>query len=105
MKVIEKSVESFGGSYQGHVVATFEQLCQTFGWPVLLINDAEEKVTTEFGAEVEIDGERVVFTAYDWKEGDGGRKCRNGQPYRWHVGGKSRLAADAAQAMLDGVAS
>ena len=74
-------------SLQGHVTATFQELVEAFGAPTYSEPSGDGKVNTEW--ELILGTDAVRATIYDWKDFDGGRRSRDGQPYDWHIGGKS----------------
>lgn len=77
-------------SLQGYVTATYQELVEAFGEPTYSEPSGDSKVNTEWDL---ILGKNAVHaTIYDWKDFDGGRRSRDGRPYDWHIGGKSRMA-------------
>lgn len=85
-------------SYQGNVTATYQELCDLFGTP----HDGDGyKTDAEWDVQFS-DG--TVATIYNWK--DGINYCGDdGTPTKkikeWHVGGKTRAAADKVQIAID----
>lgn len=75
-------------SLQGHVLATYQELCEVFGKPTFTkpSADSDGKVETEW--QINFRGHTIYI--YDWKEYDGGKTSRSGHPYSWHVGGQSQ---------------
>ena len=71
-----------GSSYQGQVLATFEQLVETFGKPE--IDEEGYKVRVEWMLQFE-DG--TIATIYDWKE-----ECHYTDVTDWHIGGFNKTA-------------
>lgn len=74
-------------SLTGYLIATYNELVETFGEPTYMEWSGDRKVSTEWDLRID----DVVVTIYDWKEGSE-NVCRSGQPYRWHVGGNSRFS-------------
>jgi len=70
-------VETTGTSLKGEIIATYDELVQTFGEPRK--NGSEDKVTREWNIEF-LNNE--IATIYDWKDAN----CLEGV-YRWHIGG------------------
>lgn len=85
------TTETIGAALMGFVTATFEDLLPLLGEPVYADN-SDDKVTTEWMLKSD-DG--IIFTIYDYDNTRG--KCRNGQPYRWHIGGFNRDALRAIE--------
>ena len=87
-------------SLKGYVIATYDQLVATLGEPDYVSDGpdntaaecyGDDKVETEWEF---ISGEVGRVSIYDWKQYDGGRTSRNGETYRWHIGGTSSFAVD-----------
>ena len=70
-------VEACGTSLKGEILATYDELVQTFGEPRK--DGPEDKITREWNVKF-LNNE--VATIYDWKDDD----CLEGI-YRWHIGG------------------
>jgi hypothetical protein len=87
----------YGTSLVGYVDATYEDLCRAFGEPTLY-GSGDDKVDFEWKLRFE-DG--VCATIYNWKDYDGGYRCRNGEVYNWHIGGYNRLAVANVLEVLD----
>lgn len=89
-------------SLQGHVSATYQELVDAFGEPHYDTPSGDGKVNTEWELEFFDPSMNtyIVATIYDWKDFDGGRRSRDGQPYDWHIGGHKRSAVEA---VLDGL--
>jgi hypothetical protein len=82
---------------QGYVKATFSQICEIMGAPDLE-ESGDGKVSTEF---VFTDFESNEIRIYDWKEYDGGERCRSEAVYEWHVGGRTPYVIEVVNEMLD----
>lgn len=91
-------------SLQGHVTATYDQLVEVFGQPHYDTPSGDGKVNTEWELEFYCNEYNRIVTAtvYDWKDFDGGRRSRDGQPYDWHIGGHGREAVHAVETILEG---
>lgn len=83
-------------SLQGYVKATYSEVLQAFGEPTYAIPSADGKVDTEWEM---FDEEAGQVTLYDWK--CYGHIARDGQPYRWHIGGDSRKAVEVVSNRLN----
>lgn len=90
-----------GTSLQGHVTATFQELVEAFGPPTYSEPSGDGKVNTEWDLILVLGRDAVRATIYDWKDFDGGRRSRDGQPYDWHIGGKSGMAVAAVMEKLN----
>ena len=84
---------SIGTTFQGYVLATFEQITEIFGEP-----DTPEwedgKTTTEWTLKFE-DG--PVFTIYDYCKAG----CRDGSTFSWHIGGFESAVADRVRDLVE----
>jgi hypothetical protein len=76
---------------QGYVVATYDELANLFGAPTYDEPSGDGKVNTEWEF---YRGNYGEIRIYDWKDYDGGERSRNGQPYKWHIGGKNQRAVE-----------
>lgn len=86
-------------SLRGYVNANFWDLVEKFGEPTYNESFGEDKVDVEWCIEFD-DG--TIATIYNWKDYDGGQRCRSDVNYRWHIGGFSNQAVDAVQAVVGG---
>lgn len=83
----ELLLEATGGtSLQGYMNATFDELIEEFGAPTYDEPSGDGKVDVEWCLRFD-DG--TLATIYNWKDYDGGARCKSGESYRWHIGGKS----------------
>ena len=87
IKLIDTEATVGGTSLQGYIKTTYDDLVEVFGEP--RYTGGDDKVTTEWDLEFEVDDEYVVATIYDWKLD----KTPFGE-YRWHIGGHFAFAAD-----------
>ena len=86
IKLIDTEASVVGTSLQGYIKTTYDEIVEVFGEP--RYTGGDDKVTTEWDLEFEVDDVYVVATIYDWKLGH--------TPYRtydWHIGGYSTQAA------------
>lgn len=97
MKLTNQAKENIMSSLQGYVTATIDQLIEIFGAPNIE-ESWDEKVSTEFEF-VDFEGNRLRI--YDWKEYDGGWRCRDGNVYEWHIGGSEAYVVEIVNEMLD----
>lgn len=74
---------------QGYVTATYDQLVEVFGIPDYMDPSGDGKIDTEWEV---FNTPAGTVRIYDWKEYDGGRRSRDGNPYEWHIGGTTRKA-------------
>lgn len=99
---VSDSVNVTGTSYMGIVDATYKELVEKFGEPTY-VDRGPDKVSTEWNIGFStVDEEYIVATIYDWKEYDGGIRCRNPMGYNWHIGGVSFDAVEAVNEVLNG---
>ena len=75
-----------GTSLQGYMNATFDELFEEFGAPTYDEPSGDGKVDVEWCLRFD-DG--TLATIYNWKDYDNGERCKSGESYRWHIGGKS----------------
>ena len=87
IKLIDTEATVGGTSLQGYIKTTYDDLVEVFGEP--RYTGGDDKVTTEWDLEFEVDDEYVVATIYDWKLD----KTPFGE-YRWHIGGHFAFAAE-----------
>ena len=87
IKLIDTEATVGGTSLQGYIKTTYDEIVEVFGEP--RYTGGDDKVTTEWDLEFEVDDEYVVATIYDWKLG----KTPFGE-YRWHIGGHFAFAAE-----------
>ena len=87
IKLIDTEATVGGTSLQGYIKTTYDDLVEVFGEP--RYTGSDDKVTTEWDLEFEVDDEYVVATIYDWKLD----KTPFGE-YRWHIGGHFAFAAE-----------
>lgn len=87
-----------GTCLQGYIDTTYQTLVELFGEPTYQSFDPDEKVTCEWMLTTP---EGMPVTIYDWKEYDSGQRCRSGQVYDWHIGGKNREAAAYVKNMVE----
>ena len=80
-----------GTHYLGYVNITYDELVRTLGQPKE--GSADGKTTCEWRVEFE-DGS--VATVYDWKVG-----CTPKNLHDWHVGGRSGIALDYLEEVLE----
>ncbi len=76
-----EQVDTTGTSFKGEILATYDELVQTFGEPKK--GGLEDKVTREWKIRFL---NHEVASIYDWKDAD----CLEGI-YRWHIGGFNQL--------------
>lgn len=92
--LIEKSNDWYGTSLMGYIEPTTrQQLEAVFGSPVEYGDG--DKVTTEWT--LSIDG--TTATIYDWKRYEQGAP-RIDEPYKWHIGGRSKDAVRLVELAL-----
>ena len=91
-------------SLQGYLEIDYATLVECFGEPTYTSDNTDDKVSTEWTLQFEIEDEydidevkTVYATIYDWKDYDGGLRSRSGTPYRWHIGGFNWEAVEAVQ--------
>ena len=107
MNVIEydKNVDGLNGtSLQGHVLTTYDTLCEVLGQPTYTDANPYEKVACEWTIKAKVrdefmdedDWDTKVASIYCWKEGR-----IPTEEYLWHVGGKDMYAQDVVQQILD----
>lgn len=84
-------------SLQGYVRATIDQLTEMLGAPILE-DSVDSKVSTEFFF---VDFEGNELRIYDYKEYDGGARCRSGNMYEWHIGGNEPYVVEMVNELLD----
>ena len=85
--LIDTEASVSGTSLQGYIKTNYTDLVEVFGEP-RYTSSGDDKVSTEWNLEFDVDGEYVTATIYDWKLGH--------TPYRtydWHIGGFSTQAA------------
>ena len=87
IKLIDTEATVGGTSLQGYIKTTYDEIVEVFGEP--RYTGGDDKVTTEWDLEFEVDDEYVIATIYDWKLD----KTPFGE-YRWHIGGHFAFAAD-----------
>ena len=87
IKLIDTEATVGGTSLQGYIKTTYDDLVEVFGEP--RYTGGDDKVTTEWDLEFEVDDEYVVATIYDWKLDE-----TPFDEYRWHIGGHFAFAAD-----------
>ena len=94
-------------AFQGCVEAYYSDLVKVFGHPTYDTPSADDKVSTEWCLKFfdPIWKKEVVATIYDWKEYDGGLRCRGSDAYGWHIGGKSQDAIRAVMSYFEQVMS
>lgn len=85
----EKTLIVSNTSLMGYVTASYDRLVEVFGGPTYDEPSGDGKVDIEWNLEFE-DG--TIATIYNWKDYDGGLRCKTEQDYVWHVGGKSKMA-------------
>ena len=98
-----QSIKTTGSSLKGYVDATYEELCKAFGEPTYKEPSGDGKVTTEWNLEFElVDNTKpyVIGTIYDWKRYDNGDECRNGNEFKWNVGGMDYQALELIEEAL-----
>tara|TARA_R100000951_G_scaffold83953_1_gene71710 strand:+ start:350 stop:625 length:276 start_codon:yes stop_codon:yes gene_type:complete len=83
-------------SLQGYVTATYSELTEALGYPTFDGPSADGKVDTEWEL---FDEEVGQVTVYDWK--CYGHVARDGEPYRWHIGGTNRWAVEFVSNLLN----
>ena len=87
IKLIDTEASVVGTSLQGYIKTNYTDLVEVFGEP-RYTSSGDDKVSTEWNLEFDVDGEYVTATIYDWK--------LSGTPfveYDWHIGGFSTQAA------------
>ena len=89
-------------SLQGYLEIDYTTLVECFGEPTYTSDNTDDKVSTEWTLQFEIEDEydidevkTVYATIYDWKDYDGGMTSRSGAKYNWHIGGDKNDAVDA----------
>ena len=85
--LIDTEASVSGTSLQGYIKTNYTDLVEVFGEP-RYTSSGDDKVSTEWNLEFDVDGEYVTATIYDWK--------LSGTPfveYDWHIGGFSTQAA------------
>lgn len=84
----EDDMKTLDGTYlQGHLNASYQQLCSTFGPPTIYVND--DKVRAEWMIRF-TEGDRVTrATIYDWKRDEPVEDVKE-----WNVGGFNWSAID-----------
>ena len=87
IKLIDTEATVGGTSLQGYIKTTYDEIVEVFGEP--RYTGGDDKVTTEWDLEFEVDDEYVVATIYDWKLDE----TPFGE-YRWHIGGHFAFAAE-----------
>lgn len=89
----------------GHMKATYDDIVKVLGEPSFTQQCTEEKVNVEWVIRAEyinVFGEEdtTPITIYNWKDYDGGRECRSGDVYQWHIGGLKRDALELVQEIV-----
>ena len=95
VELIDNEVPVGGTSLVGYIKTTYEEIVEVFGDPRYL-GSGDDKVTSEWNLEFDVDGENVVATIYDWKLVERGVLPMRFTPfveYDWHIGGYSTQAA------------
>ena len=95
VELIDNEVSVGGTSLMGYIKTTYEEIVEVFGDPRYL-GSGDDKVTSEWNLEFDVDGENVVARIYDWKLVERGVWPRRFTPfveYDWHIGGYSTQAA------------
>lgn len=77
-------------SLMGYTTETYDRLVEVFGEPTYSTKSLDEKVHTEWVLTTP-NGDPVRI--YDWKEIDH-YVARNGDKYRWHIGGVNTRAVE-----------
>ena len=93
IKLIDTEASVSGTSLQGYIKTTYDEIVEVFGEP--RYTGGDDKVTTEWDLEFEVDDEYVVATIYDWKLD----KTPFGE-YRWHIGGHFAFAAEVVSQFM-----
>lgn len=93
IKLIDTEATVGGTSLQGYIKTTYDEIVEVFGEP--RYTGGDDKVTTEWDLEFEVDDEYVVATIYDWKLD----KTPFGE-YRWHIGGHFAFAAEVVSQFM-----
>lgn len=89
-------------SLQGHIEATYFELCEIFGEPTYLEPSGDGKINTEWEFNgYNWYGEETPITIYDWKDYDGGVVSRSGEVYNWHIGGTESCAVEIVNAKVE----
>tara|TARA_B110001450_G_scaffold174788_1_gene163164 strand:+ start:107 stop:466 length:360 start_codon:yes stop_codon:yes gene_type:complete len=107
IKEYEIEDEGVGGtSLQGYITTTYDTLLELFGKPTYMDADPYAKVNCEWVLNVkyfeeegmeDFDYDYETVTIYNWKDGHVPlNECS------WHVGGKSYMASEIAQLIVDG---
>ena len=93
----ENTVLVSSTSLMGYVNASYDRLIEVFGEPTYDEPSGDGKVDVEWNLEFR-DG--TVATIYNWKDYDGGLRCKSDEAYTWHIGGKSRMAVSLVEDVL-----
>lgn len=79
-------------SLQGYATATYDEIVEVFGEPDYTEPSGDDKVTTQWDLTGKDYADRdIPVTIYDWKQWN--LRCRDGNMFRWHIGGHSGVAA------------
>jgi hypothetical protein len=108
MKIINiensQSVNINMSSFQGRIMATYDELVEKFGKPT--VSEGGDKTTVEWWLEFAIETDDssdyggvdwIVATIYDWKE----LSTPTGK-HMWHIGGYTNEAVDCVHMVLNG---
>lgn len=93
----EDDAKKLDGTYlQGHLNASYQQLCATFGSPRIYVND--DKVRAEWMLRF-TEGDRVTYaTIYDWKRDEPVEDVKE-----WNIGGFGWASIDCVVNALKGL--
>ena len=86
-----------GTSLMGMVCTSYDRLVEVFGEPTYDEPSGDGKVDVEWNLRF-VDGTEA--TIYNWKDYDGGLRCRTSEKYEWHIGGRSTRAERLVKELL-----
>jgi len=100
-----------GSSLRGYVEAKYDDLVKLFGEPTFDFTTddflSDGKVDIEWTLQLEVYCDLTgltkyhYITIYNWKDYDGGARCKSDNEYTWHIGGHNDLAQNFIQQILD----